>query len=173
MENNEVKTENLNPELFEFVQFGSKITDTKLATKRIGYFKDAFLRFCRNKASIAAAMIIFVLILFAIIAPVAASTPYTETRNDKEVQLFGKLLPKNDLLAGIGIWDGTKTSELSKGNYQYYKAMGVETGMDPIKAIKKEYKFNGLDYYSVKLDSYYAMGMYFKTSSTGIRIFES
>ena len=163
MENLDVKYENLDPELFEFVQLGSKISDTKLATKRIGYFKDAFIRFCRNKASIAAAMIIFVLFLFSIIAPVAGKTAYTETRNDNNVQIFAKLLPKCDLLASTGIWDGTRKVEISKGKYQYYKAVGIETGMNPIKEVKDEYMSNGLDYYKVKFDSYYGLGLKFFT----------
>ena len=159
MENKEVKTENLNPELFEFVQFGSKITDSKLATKRIGYFKDAFMRFCRNKASIAAAMIILVLVLFAIVAPIAGSTPYTETRNDTTVQKYQKLLPRNTLFEKIGIWDGTKVEDMNINNYYYNLAIGLETGLNPIREVKEEYLFQGKKYYKVKWNSYYGLGI--------------
>ena len=60
----EVLHNNVDPSLFEFVQIDSRITDTKMATKKIGYFKDAFIRFCRNKASIAASAIILILVLY-------------------------------------------------------------------------------------------------------------
>ena len=36
-------------EKFEFVSHGEKIFDKKLETKPIGYFKDAWIRFRKNK----------------------------------------------------------------------------------------------------------------------------
>ena len=159
----EVLNNNVDPSLFEFVQIDSRITDTKMATKKIGYFKDAFIRFCRNKASIAASVIILILVLFAIIAPEASSTPYTETRNDVDVQLYQKLLPKTGLTSKLGFWDGTKSLEVSEGNYYYYNAIGVETGMNPVVDKSDKYMFNGLPYYNIKYDSYYGLGMYYMT----------
>ena len=159
----EVLHNNVDPSLFEFVQIDSRITDTKMATKKIGYFKDAFIRFCRNKASIAASAIILILVLFAIIAPEVSSTTYTETRNDVDVQLYQKLLPKIGLTSKLGFWDGTKSLEVSEGNYYYYNAIGVETGMNPVVETSDKYMFNGLPYYNIKYDSYYGLGMYYMT----------
>ena len=56
--------ENIESSMFQFVQKEKKLTDSKIATKRIGYFKDALLRFSRNKASVVAAAIIAFLTAF-------------------------------------------------------------------------------------------------------------
>lgn len=165
MQENDVKLENLDPSLFEFVQYDSKITDTKLVTKRIGYFKDAFLRFCRNKASIVAACIILIMVLFAIIAPEAAATKYTRARGDNDLQKYSTLLPKNSLFKNSGFWDGTETKDVNKGLYNKYVAMGMETGMSPIQKTEKKYIANGVEYYKIRFDSYYGLGLYYITFS--------
>ena len=46
---------------FELLQLGEEIKDAKFETEPIGFLKDATLRLCRNKAAIAA----FVMILLA------------------------------------------------------------------------------------------------------------
>ena len=50
-------------EKFEFANTSSKIHDTKFDDKPIGYFKDAWLRFCKSRASVVAAIIILAIIL--------------------------------------------------------------------------------------------------------------
>ena len=57
----------ISSEKFNFVNNSDKIRDKELSTKPVSYLKDAFSRFKRNKASILAAMIIGLLILFAIL----------------------------------------------------------------------------------------------------------
>ncbi|MDE6414131.1 MAG: ABC transporter permease [Anaeroplasmataceae bacterium] len=163
MQENDVKIEALDPSLFEFVQYDSRITDTKMATKRIGYFKDAMIRFCRNKASIVAACIILFMVLFAIIAPEAAGTTYTRSRGDNDCQKYQLLLPKNNLFKGSGFWDGTKNESVNSGRYNQYVALGIETGLDPIAKLNKKYKFNGLDYYNVRVDTYNSLGLFYMT----------
>ena len=59
----ENKYTNIPSEKFEFVNSGEKIHDTKFETKPIGYFKDALIRFCKNRASVAA-FVIIILIVF-------------------------------------------------------------------------------------------------------------
>ena len=61
---------NISKELLTFKEQDGNIHDQKLDTKPVGYFKDAFNRFKRNKASIVATIIIGILILFAIIVPI-------------------------------------------------------------------------------------------------------
>ena len=56
---------NIPKEKFEFCQQDESIHDKKFDTKPMGYFKDAMMRFCRNKSSIVAAFIILFLVLFA------------------------------------------------------------------------------------------------------------
>ena len=71
----------------------TKLHDLKLDTKPVSYFKDAFYRFTRNKASIFAAFIIIFLVLFAIIVPFF--TPYEVSHQDEK---FRYTLPRNELL---------------------------------------------------------------------------
>ena len=65
---------NIPAEKLVFHKTDDKLHDLKLDTKPVSYFKDAFYRFTRNKASIVAAFIIMMLILFAIIVPFTIST---------------------------------------------------------------------------------------------------
>ena len=48
---------------FEFVQMNEKIFDKKFETKAVGYFGDAFRRFCKNKSSVVA----FIMLMFIIL----------------------------------------------------------------------------------------------------------
>ena len=57
-------------EMFEFTDGKKEIIDDKLNIKPIGYFKDAMIRFSKNKASVIAFIIIILIVLFAIIVPV-------------------------------------------------------------------------------------------------------
>ena len=59
---------------FEFVNTNSKIHDKKFDDKPIGYFKDAWLRFCKNRASVVAAIIIVVIILYSVLCPLLITT---------------------------------------------------------------------------------------------------
>ena len=56
-------------EKFQFVQKSNIGHDKKLETKPVGYFQDAFRRFCKNKGAVAGGIVILFLLLFAIIAP--------------------------------------------------------------------------------------------------------
>lgn len=168
---------NLDESLFEFAQKDEKITDTKMTTKRIGYFKDAFLRFCRNKSSIVAACIIILLILFAIIVPITSNTTYTKTLNDNNKDKYSKLLPKIGLFEGTGFWDGTKKEEISETKYQKYLAGQKETGKEAIVKVYETYqkRTNFTDYttyYKVRTDSYASIGdnngMMFITVTTDV-----
>ena len=119
--------ENIDPSMFEFVQNERKISDSKIATKRISYFKDALIRFSRNKASVTAFCIIILLFLFAIFVPMVASTPYTKSLNDNNAKYYQKLLPKL-FETGTGFWDGTKVDTISVSTYNKYKAIEQESG---------------------------------------------
>jgi len=62
----------------------------------VGYFKDAFLRFKKNKSSLAAAVIIMILFLFAIIVPFVSD--YDVTVRDG---YYALMTPKSRLFAGL------------------------------------------------------------------------
>ena len=138
-------------------------SDEKFKTKQIGYFGDAWNRFRKNKSSIVAAIIIAVLILYAIIAPFAGLNNYTRALTDTTYLTYNKLLPKSKLFSWLG-WDGCKRVELTDVNYTYYNAIEKETGYDVVR------KFYGTDVsdagktlYDVKLDSYTANGFIYLT----------
>ena len=83
MKNNNIP--NIPAEKFAFIGVDAKIHDQKFETKQISYFRDAFRRFCRNKSSVAASIIIIVLVLFAIVTPILS--PYAVSYNDSYYSL--------------------------------------------------------------------------------------
>ena len=56
-------------EKFAFVNEGARISDKKFDDKPIGYFRDAWNRFCKSRASVVAAIIILAIIAYAFLAP--------------------------------------------------------------------------------------------------------
>ena len=66
---NENNNYNIPKEKFEFANLGDKLHDQKFEDKPISYFKDAWIRFRKNKASIAAAIIIICIVLFSVFMP--------------------------------------------------------------------------------------------------------
>lgn len=162
--------------LFEFVNEDKKIHDTKFETKKIGYFKDAFIRFSKNKASVVAFVIICILILYAIFAPIVASTKYTSSEFDQNRQKYNRLLPKIDLFSGSGFWDGTKSMTINQNQFNKYYALWYETNefgnpQQPIAKIKSEYQQVGVsnqleNYYDIRFDSYSGLGFMFVNSIT-------
>ena len=155
MENKEYL--NIPKEKFEFAQREKKIHDQKLDTKPIGYFKDAWIRFRKNKSSLTAAVIIVCLVLFAVVVPFC--TPYTVEDRDG---YYATMLPKCELIAPLGFWDGTATRTSSKAGYQYYQSIGNEAGFS---AVVSEPKIiigeDGTEQYLYKYDAYAAVGFIF------------
>ncbi len=158
---------NIPKEKFEFYQREGDIHDKKLDTKPVGYFKDAMRRFARNKSSVIAAVIIFFLVLFAMVVPVACSNNYTRAMTDTTYLQYSKLLPRFEPLAWAG-WDGCSDATLNETDYLARRALGAETGMDPIVEVYREgYTVEGSGnntrYYDVRLDSYIKNGMIYLT----------
>ena len=155
---------NIPKEEFSFVDRSGDIHDKKFETKPIGYFKDVWLRFCRNKSSVVAAVIILILVLYAIFVPIFCETSYSLALTDTNYLNYTKLVPK---IPWLGV-DGTSKATLNASTYLTYKAMGEETGMDPIVEVYRE---NYEDptaskksrFYDVRLDNYYKMGMTYLT----------
>ena len=56
-------------EKFAFAHHGEPISDKKLKDKPIGYFKDAWIRFRKSKASVVAAIIIIGIVLYSLLTP--------------------------------------------------------------------------------------------------------
>ena len=90
---------------FELCQENVVLHDVKFETKTTTYAKDAFKRFCKNKSSIVAAIIIGILFILAFSVPIFS-------QHDLETpHLTQRLLSPRIFKAGTGFWDGTKKYE--------------------------------------------------------------
>ena len=146
-------------EKFVFVQRNAEIHDAKFETKAVGYFGDAWGRFKKNKGSVVAAIIILLLIIFAVFTPIFAT--YNMGFTDS---YYVYTLPKCNLLSGLGIWDGCSKKTVNQQTYDYYDAIGA------VKEVKSSYEKteNGRTntYYDVVLDDYKAKGYQYLYLST-------
>lgn len=97
---------------FDFAQKDKSIHDTKFLTKPTTFLKDAFKRFCKNKSSVAGAIILGILLLGSIIIPLADPYDIT-TQHPSETFLEPKLFP-----SGTGFRDGTKRMTNIPVDYQ-------------------------------------------------------
>ena len=91
------------PNDFELVQSTAKIFDTKLDTKPTTFFRDALRRFAKNKSSVAAAIILAILVALSLLVPLLS--PY----NIDQVRTGEKFLEPKLFEAGTGFWDGTRS----------------------------------------------------------------
>ena len=121
-------------EQFVFVEKQAAVEEIA-SEKSGGFFSDAVKRFASNKSSVVAAGLLALLVLFAILAPMF--TVYT--MSDKE-SLYQNKRPIAPIFKNAGFWDGGRENEFTKENYDYLRAIGVETGLSPIIKVKKKYE---------------------------------
>ncbi len=145
---------NIPKEKFRLANTSDRISDKKFATKPIGYFKDAMIRFSKNKSSVAATIIIFILLLYAIFVPIFS--PYTVSDRDGYYKMA---LPKSTLFAWLG-WDGCGEQKETQAGYDYYNGIGQEYGTS---AVVKENSTSvdaatGQVYHNIYVDSYEKVG---------------
>ena len=153
-------------EKFTFVGVDAKLHDKKFETKQVSYFRDAFNRFCKNKSSVVAAIIIICLVLYAILVPIFCETNYSRALTDTNYLNYTKLAPKCQLFADLGlpIMDGTKSLTLSEANLKYYEAIGAETGNDVIIRVTDTLVDDkGKTSYVCDVDTYIANGFMYVT----------
>ena len=106
-------------EKFKLVQRDDQIFDAKFQTKPIGYFKDAWLRFKRNSASVAASYIIGAIIVFGIVVPFFSK--YDLAYADA---VYAKARPKLSIFKGTGFWDGSKSMKYNDKYLVYTVGIG-------------------------------------------------
>ena len=109
------------PEKFEFVHSGDRIADKKFEDKPIGYFKDAWIRFRKNHASVVATIIILCIVLFAFLTPLL-NTRYNARFMDS---YYAKKAPRSLLLRPYGIFDGGTTRTFSEKGLIKAVAIGM------------------------------------------------
>ena len=162
MEKNNVNLNNIPLEKLRFADPGRRTGDKKFDTKPMSYAKDVFRRFCKNKSSVVAAIIILLLVLFAIFVPVFCETPYSLALTDTTYLHYRNLLPKSEFLSQYGFWDGAKDKTINENQYNVYRALEVETGADLMVEVYGDMYTEGkTNYYDVRVDSYVANGMQF------------
>ena len=171
---------NIPEEKFRLVQEGEKLSDKKFSDKPIGYFKDAWIRFRRNRASVIATVIILFIVLFALLTPLL-NTRYDATFMDA---FYAKKAPRNLLLREIGICDGGVSRDFSEKALIRAVAIGIgaadydghgatlEEGMDseyqpmlrigdPVK--KLDATRQEKTYYSGRIDAYLEVGFLYRS----------
>ena len=138
-------SENFNPipkEKFTFVNEGARLRDKKFDDKPIGYFKDAWIRFRKNKASVVATVIIVCIILFAFLAPVLI-TSHEATMMDPQ---YDSLPPRIAALHNLGMFNGATSDKYGDAILVKYIAMGVGAedkdgnSVDIAKGMASEYQ---------------------------------
>ncbi len=165
--NNQTPYESIPASEFAFVSNEDRLHDKKLDTKPIGYFKDVLIRFSRNKSSVVAAYLILLLVLFAVLVPIFAETDYTRSLTDTTYLTYAKLPPKYAPLKWMG-FDGEGDLTVNTTLYNSYRAIGIETGLNPIL---ETYKLNYTDptasqkatFCDIRVDYYFNMGMTYMT----------
>ena len=141
-------------EKLRLVQKDRKLFDQKLETKPIGYFKDAWLRFKKDRSAVVAFVLIVILLLFSVIVPLMSSMNVSFRDG-----YYRKVLPKLPFLEGTGFWDGTTIQTETQAGYDYLNSIGVESGMAAVREVKKQYQDSqGMTYYELRVDSYNKVG---------------
>jgi len=169
-------------EKFTFVNRGERISDKKFDDKPVSYFKDAWIRFRKNKASIVAAIIILLIILYSVVAPLL-TVNFDHTFMDV---YYAKKPPRNVALSSIGIADGATNRSFEekglikavsvgigaedhdgKGNVTLEE--GLESYYQPMLKIGEGYEFNEIrgaapkTYYEGRIDNYLETGFLYKS----------
>lgn len=142
--------DNIPKEQFEFVDKQDLTHEKSLVTKPRSYFADAFSRFCKNKGSIVGAIVIIILVLYAIFGTLFSQ--YSVSHKDTYLRYA---MPRSELFANTNFWDGCEEKSLKEATFYYYYYMGVETGHNAVK--NQTYTKNG-DMYEFRLDSYQKTG---------------
>ena len=146
---------NLPKEKFVLVNEDKKLRDKELATKPIGFFKDAMYRFARNKGSIVGAIAIGILVLYAIVAPIFS--PYPVSYNDN---YYSYMLPNVFDNENIDFLDGAKNVDTNFITIVEHYSKGLETNINAVK--RQEFKYNEqTEKYHYRLDSVRAVGTVF------------
>lgn len=144
---------NIPAEKFQFVEKQDLVHEKVLETKPRSFLADAFSRFCKNKGSIVGAVIILILVLYAIFGTIFSQ--YSVSHRDT---YFRYARPRSELFAKTNFWDGCEEKEHDKVIFEYYYYMGKETGHYAVKNEEYEKKDS---MYVYRLDSYHSLGCVF------------
>lgn len=116
---------------FSFANDKVELHDQKLETKSRGYFKDAFIRFTKNKASVVATIIIGIIILFAVIVPLVTPANVQSLMDP----YYAKKGPRNTTFYAMGI-NGTKVDTYTDRTLTFEYAKGIAADFNEEKPVE-------------------------------------
>ena len=137
---------------FELIQFDNDIKDKEFETAPIGFFKDALIRFRKNKASFIAFVIICIIALMAVLGPFLNQHGFNQQYLD-----YQNMPPKIELLDKLGIRTGTRMltnrrAENLSNTEKYPEGSIIETfnpreirGIEVVDVKVDYYKYSGAD----------------------------
>lgn len=149
-------------ELFHKKENNENLHDQAFETKPISYLRGAFMRFAKNKASIIAAIVIGLLILYAIIVPLVSPMAYvneTEYPTGFKDPNFAYALPYNPVnkALNLGWWDGTEV-KTGQGNIDLEMYELDDSNHSPIAekiaTVQDEIAGKIQTHYTLRIDSY-------------------
>ena len=108
-------------EKFTFVNEGERLSDQKFEDKPVSYFKDAWIRFRKSKASVVATVIIVCIILYAFLAPLLI----TSHESTFMVNMYAKKPARVASLREWGIMDGGVNRDFSEKGLIKNVAVGI------------------------------------------------
>ena len=111
-------------EKFVLVNEGERLTDKKFDDKPVGYFKDAWIRFKKSKASVVASIIIACIILYAFLAPLLI----TSHESTFMVNMYAKKPARVESLHEWKAFDGGVNRDFSEKGL--VKAVGIGIGAE-------------------------------------------
>ena len=162
---------NIPAEKFRFVNQDERIHDRKFDDKPIGYFKDAWLRFKKSKASVVAAIIILLVILYSFLCPLLV-TAHSSTFM---ANLYAKKPGRVEWVKEhLGFLDGGVNRTYSERSLQSKLAIGVaamdidgKTNVTVAEAMESEYmpiiKYSETDQgYKGRVDSFLEVGFLYR-----------
>ena len=130
MNNNKNNIQDIDKSKLVFIkQQNEEITDVAFETKEISYYQDAWNRFKKNKASLAAFIIIAIFLFFVLFGPYMKKYDLP-SRSIADSTKLSNLTPKIPLIEKLGIFDGTKT--LTRGKKFFVDMYHSEFGNDVI-----------------------------------------
>ena len=157
---------NIPSEKFAFAKARDTKHDAKFDTKPVGYFKDAFNRFKKNKASLIAAIVIIILVVYAIVAPFLVDQNYQKSyESTKELLSYKKLLPRLKIFDGTGFWDGSQKQEITQNRLYELMGIEIETGYNTVQKQLGTVEVNSIDgtsttKYKVRINTYYSISAF-------------
>ena len=169
---------NIPKDKFQFIHEGERLRDKKFDDKPIGYFKDAWIRFRKSRASVIAAIIIIVIIAYAFITPLL----YTNYDGTFMVSQYAKKPARVPFLREtFGILDGgVNRTDVQEAEMVRLGSIGVgaadfngEGGISMAEAMETDYmplikigepetilnaKKQEVNQYDIRVDSYLEVG---------------